>query len=142
MAKASVEVKQGKELADKFKQISKNVENEIEQALLESALMVERDAKIKCPVDLGRLRQSISSRLVEESGKPYAEVGTNVKYGKFQEYGTGKAGASSNVSTPADYEYGNSKGIPAQPFLYPAYVENKQKILKKLAKAFQKGAGL
>jgi len=122
MARASIEVQQGKELANKFKQISKSVENEIEQALFESALMIERDAKIKVPVDTGRLRASISSRLVEKSGTPYAEVGTSISYAKIQEFGSSKQ--------------------PAQPFLYPAYVENKQKILKKLAKAFKKGAGL
>jgi len=112
----------GKELAKKFNEISKDVENDIEQALLESALMVERDAKKNAPVDTGRLRASISSRLVEESGTPYAEVGTNVSYAIIQEFGSSKQ--------------------PAQPFLYPAYAENKQKILKKLAKAFKKGVGL
>jgi HK97 gp10 family phage protein len=115
-------MREGTKLAKKFSEISKNVETEIEQALVNSALIVERDAKLNCPVDSGRLRQSITHRLIDEGSNSVAEVGTNVKYGKMVEFGTSKQSA--------------------QPFLFPAYNNNKQKILKELAKAFKKGADL
>ena len=107
-----------RQLERNMQRINRNTETEIEQALTKSALIVERDAKINAPVDTGRLRASITHK-VEET---YAEVGTNVEYAKSVEFGTSKQSA--------------------QPFLFPAYNNNKQKILKELAKAFQKGAGL
>jgi HK97 gp10 family phage protein len=115
-------MREGTNLAKKFSEISKNVETEVEQALVISALIVERDAKLNCPVDSGRLRQSITHRLVDENGNSVAEVGTNVEYAKMVEFGTSKA--------------------PSQPFLFPAYNNNKQRILRELAKAFKKGCGL
>lgn len=119
---AKIGINGGKELAEKFKKISKDVENELEQALMTGGLRVERDAKIKVPVDTGRLRSSIATRLTAEGDSRYVEVGTNVKYAPYVEYGTSKQ--------------------PAQPFLYPAFAENKQKIFNDIAKAFKKGCGL
>ena len=119
----SSELSGGKKLAEDFKKIGKEVMKKEEQALLRAALIVERDAKLNAPVDTGRLRISISSRVMKKVlQKPYAEVGTNVEYAKSVEFGTSKQSA--------------------QPFLFPAYNNNKDKILKELAKAFQKGAGL
>lgn len=118
----NVGLEQGKELARNFKRISRNANNEIEVALIKSALIVERDAKINCRVDTGRLRASISHRLFDEDDIVFTEVGTNVEYAKHVEFGTSKQSA--------------------KPFLFPAYNNNKDKILKELAKAFRRGAGL
>lgn len=112
-----------KKIEEKLKKINKTATNNIEQALLNGALFVERDAKIKVPVDTGRLRQSITHK--DEnfgSNNPYVEVGTNVEYAPTVEFGSSKQSA--------------------QPFLFPAYNENRDKILKELAKAFKKGVGL
>jgi hypothetical protein len=74
-----VGIEGGKELAEKFKKISREVSNDLEQALVTGALRVERDAKKNAPVDTGRLRSSISHRLFDdENGNPVAEVGTSV----------------------------------------------------------------
>ena len=112
-----------KELAAKLKKIEKVATNEIEQALVNSALMVERDAKIKAAVDTGRMRSAINHKL-ENAGtnNPYVKIISPVEYSKFIEFGTSRQ--------------------PAKPFMYPALIENKSKILKELAKAFKKGAGL
>jgi len=118
-----IKIEGQEQLAAKFKKISKTASNEVEQALINSALMVERDAKIKVPVDTGRLRQSITHQ--DEnfgSQNPAVKVGTNVDYAPHIEYGTSKQSA--------------------KPFLRPAFEENKQKILKEIAKAMRKGCGL
>lgn len=112
-----------KQLEEKLNKINKTATNEIEQALLNGALMVERDAKKNAPVDTGRLRQSITHQHKDFGSKnPYVEVGTNIQYGSSVEFGTSKQAA--------------------QPFLFPAYNSNKSKILKELANAFKKGVGL
>jgi HK97 gp10 family phage protein len=118
-----VEVDGIKQLEATLKKINKTATNDIEQALINGALMVERDAKIKVPVDTGRLRQSITHQDHDFGSKnPYVEIGTNVDYAPPVEYGTSK--------------------MTAQPFLRPSYNENKQKILKEIAKAMRKGCGL
>jgi HK97 gp10 family phage protein len=120
---ADVEIDGQKQLESNFKKITKAATNNIEQALINSALVVERDAKINAPVDTGRLRSSISHRDDNfGSNNPAVEIFTDLEYAPFVEYGTSKQSA--------------------KPFLFPAYNNNKQKILKELAKAFKKGVGL
>lgn len=112
-----------KKLKEKLKKIEKTAANNIEQALINSALIVERDAKINAPVDTGRLRSSLSHATENlNSNNPSAIVFTNVEYAKTVELGSSKQSA--------------------QPYLFPALNSNKNKILKELAKAFKKGAGL
>ena len=118
-----VGIEGGKEIVAKFERIGREAQNEIEQALVRCGLRVERDAKKGAPVDSGRLRNSITHRLIDsETDQPVVEVGTNVEYAKFVEQGTSKQ--------------------PAQPFLLTAYLGNRKNILKELAKAVKKGAGL
>ncbi len=62
------------------------VEDGLERVIAYHARQIERKAKIKCPVDTGRLRTSITI----EFGKLYAIVGTNVEYAPHVEYGTSK----------------------------------------------------
>ncbi|SFJ17876.1 phage protein, HK97 gp10 family [Terrisporobacter glycolicus] len=81
-----------------------NITDEIDDVIntqLESAgYQIERDAKANTPVDTGRLRESITTT----SGDMEVEVGTNVEYAHFIEFGT---------------RYQN-----AQPFLEPAAESN------------------
>lgn len=58
--------------------------SQIETALEKVGLMAERNAKIACPVDTGRLRNSIS----HTHDKNTAYVGTNVEYAPYVEMGT------------------------------------------------------
>ena len=76
-----------------FKEFALSAENGVEEALLKAAMKVERDAKksfrpSNVPSEIGqfprsqtgRLRASITHRLVKEMGEVAAEVGTNVEY--------------------------------------------------------------
>jgi HK97 gp10 family phage protein len=114
---------QGAAFAATFKALYDDAQTAVEEAVLKGALRVERDAKINAPVDTGRLRASISSRLSNaDKTHVYAETGTNVKYASYVEFGTSKQ--------------------PAQPFLFPAYNQNKEKIKKDIASALKKSLGL
>lgn len=77
------------------------VEDAITKALEEIGLTAEGFAKKKCPVDTGRLRNSISHASTEDT----AYVGTNVEYAVYVEMGT--------VNTKP------------QPYLRPAVTEHK-----------------
>ena len=72
--------------------------SQIERALKHVGLLMERNAKLACPVDTGRLRNSIS----HTNDKNTAYVGTNVEYAPYVEMGT--------------------KNTKAQPFMGPAIV--------------------
>ena len=76
--------------------------SQIETALEKVGLMAERNAKIACPVDTGRLRNSIS----HTHDKNTSYVGTNVEYAPYVEMGTT-----------------NTK---AQPYLKPAIADHIQ----------------
>jgi len=70
----------------------------VEKALEEIGLTAESYAKMACPVDTGRLRNSITHKV--DMGDKAAIIGTNVEYAPYVEMGTSKA--------------------KAQPFLAPA----------------------
>lgn len=151
-----VEVEGGKELARKFAEISQKATNVVEKALVKGGLMVERDAKRLCPADTGRLRASISHRLTGAGTKnPVVEVGTNVEYAPYVEFGTRphypppgalrrwaqlhgmKPGAEFAIARKIA-----AKGTPAKPFLFPAFNANKDKVKQMVVEAIRKELGL
>lgn len=68
---------------DEFK---RGMEAALATALEEIGLIAEGYAKRACPVDTGRLRNSIT-HIVDEGGK-CAVIGTNVEYAPYVELGT------------------------------------------------------
>jgi len=97
---------------DNTDKLIKEVGSRVEQNLLKAALLVERDAKILCPVDTGTLRRSITHKIMPLNFT--AIVGSNVTYAPHVELGTYK--------------------MPAQPFLVPALHKNIAEIKKILKK--------
>lgn len=83
--------------------------------LTKVGLFVESEAKLRCPVDTGLLRNSIDS-VVEV---PSVIIGTNIDYSIFVEFGTSKQ--------------------KSQPYLLPAMVENKTKIINYIEKNLKEG---
>lgn len=65
---------------------------------------VQNRARRYCPVDTGRLRSSIQSRFGQDAHGHWGEVGTNVSYAAYVEYGT--------------------RRTKPQPFLRPALAES------------------
>lgn len=63
---------------------------ELRAVLTMLALRVEREARRRAPVDTGRLRNSITHRLYAEGDTAVAEVGTDVEYAVYQEFGTSR----------------------------------------------------
>lgn len=88
--------------------LTKQVSLKCFQAMRKICLLIEADAKRYCPVDTGRLRDSITHEIEKGKDRVTGRVGTNVVYGVFQEYGT-------------RYQSG-------KPYLRPALEKNKSKI--------------
>lgn len=72
--------------ADNRDEFKRGMEAALATALEEIGLTAEGYAKRACPVDTGRLRNSIT-HIVDEGGK-CAVIGTNVEYAPYVELGT------------------------------------------------------
>lgn len=74
-----------------------------DRALEKIGLTAERYAANLCPVDTGRLRNSITSAV--DSGEKAAYIGTNVEYAPYVEFGTSRQKAQPFL-TPAAQNHG------------------------------------
>ena len=88
----------------KLKEMKEEYPNHLDEAMDDTADAISLMAQIKVPVDTGRLRASINVQ------REYLRksIGTNVTYAKYVEFGT--------------------SGQRPQPYLRPAYEENKNRV--------------
>ena len=121
-------------------EVTMNIENlaenilpsKIQEALDKACLIVENDAKARCPSGTGQLRASIKHRVIGNEG----EVGTNVVYAPYVEFGTGiYAEAGNGRQTPWKYQDRNgnwhtTRGMTPRPYLRPALDENRAQIIQ------------
>ena len=122
----------GSEVIIQLDNISSNVLPEaIRKALEQSCLIVEGDAKVRCPVDSGQLRQSINHKVEDRTG----QVSTNVEYAPYVEIGTGiYSSEGGGRQTPWVYQdakgqWHRTSGGKPQPFMKPALEQNTSKII-------------
>jgi HK97 gp10 family phage protein len=94
-----------------LEQYDETVKDGLKTELKKCALAVQRDAKKETPVDTGRLRGSIVTD-TSNIEKYECEIGTNVEYAPYVEYGTYK--------------------MNGKPFLRPAYHTNTKKLIQKV----------
>lgn len=101
-------------LLTKLRAYATNAPLRVQAAATTSLEQMEADAKALAPVDSGRLRDSIRANL---SGRFAGNVTVGVDYAKWVELGSGR-------NAP-------------QPFLYPAYHQNKAAFLANLKQALK-----
>lgn len=105
----------------------------VKRALTQSALLVESSAKLNCPVETGTLRRSITHEFISEDT---IQVGTNMDYASYVEYGTGLFAEAGDGRQDVPWRYqdadGNwhtTSGQHPQPFIRPALEDNKKNII-------------
>jgi phage gpG-like protein len=117
------------------------IKKKMKEAMQKVAFIVHADAVERCPVDTGRLRQSL--KIIKTDDKE-AIVGTNVDYAPHVEYGTRKmikAHGQHKVTDPVTkWEAKRKRGAVGQtmPFLRPAVYFNRDKIKKIIKEAIEK----
>ncbi len=93
-----------------------NASNEV---ITNTAYQIEADAKSNIKsnktVDTGRLLGSVTTKVNSNNAMVEAEIGTNVEYANYIEYGTSK--------------------MAAKPFLNPAFENNTQNIQREIENA-------
>ena len=147
-----MEVVEGRELSKMFRRRGKRAKDAGDRALLRVASQISRDARQLVPKagghgkrPTGRLKASIAHKLIRpRDGVSDAIVGTKTYYAYFLEFGTGEAGKNSGaqaVGRHKVHKYGGGHGakggkkrsrdkigMPAHPFLGPAYRSKIQQI--------------
>ena len=84
------------------------LESQLEQALIAIGMTAETYAK-ECPVDTGRLRNSITHEV--DMGDKSVVIGTNVEYAAFVELGTSKMRARPYLRPAAESHSEEYKAI-------------------------------
>lgn len=119
---------------------------------------IRSEAQMLCPVDTGQLRNSIKTRTKIKGGELVGEVYTAAEHARYVELGTGPrgeanhAGIDPEIAAKVTYspkgwtykdkngEYRGTRGMPARPFLYPAFKSQKGNAYRKMARAVIRAA--
>ena len=122
--------------------------DDVNQAMEQACILVENEAKIKCPVDNGLLRNSITHYIEDNPNELVGVVGTNVEYAPYVEFGTGIYSSLGNGRQDrwkykdAKGEWHSTIGQHPQPYLQPALEENRREIEKMFKEQVKKGVKL
>lgn len=109
--------------------VSAYISPAVHQAVEESCALIESRAKEFCPVDTGALQSSIHTVVEDTSSTVKGTVSTGVDYAAYVEFGTGIRGAASAGAGEGPYDP-NWPGMPAQPYMRPAYDYSKAEIFE------------
>jgi len=91
----------------KYAKISKEAQSKTDNFLLKVGANIERYAKMRCPVDTGRLKASINHELVSPG---LVIVGTPAEYASYVEFGTSKMSAQPFLRPAAEQAKSQFKG--------------------------------
>ena len=111
---------------------------ELKIAMGKACAIVERSAKQKAPKNTGELRNSITSKVETDGNEVIGVVFTPLEYAPYVEYGTGlfaEEGGRKDVPWHYQDDEGNwhsTSGQKPQPFMRPAFNENREDILRLL----------
>jgi len=141
MAAIDIEIRGLKETQRNLERIVRGLRGEpYLNAMRRGTLLVQRSAKQKAPVDTGRLRASITPEVRWRGNVAIGVVGSDVKYSAFVELGTRPHFVPQQYIGRWARRHGmDDSGLfvsgKAQPFLKPAFEENKRKIVAMLEAA-------
>lgn len=149
----SIEVKGLEALMAKLESLGGDVDKAMKKGTLSAAGRVKSSAKMRCPADTGDLRASIHSEYKRDGDTHIGIVSTNKEYAPHVEFGTGPTG-NGTYPYPVDVlQYKADKwrvsfidkdgklihcwtaGQKAQPFMYPALLENRENIIASYERA-------
>lgn len=96
MARRTVQV-----VFNNFPKLAAALPREVGIIVKETVLGIEETAKRAVPVDTGKLRASLQG---EMTGPTSGQVGTNIEYAPYVEFGTEKMGAQPYLTPAAEVE--------------------------------------
>lgn len=124
-------------VVDNSKAVKSAIYEVSKRAMLSACLLVESQAKALAKVgNTGELRDKISHNITETNDGLIGQVGSPLIYAIYKEFGTGEfaengAGRKGGWVYPtADGKFYFTRGMKPQPFLRPAFRQNKANIQK------------
>lgn len=143
-AKLEIEITGVKEALNKVKGNFNKIADEIDMEMGDGVERIVAQAKTLLPANFSRLRSSL---YVTKLGKFNYELGSNVNYAAYVEFGTGGYAAKYVPSLEPEwqafaltYKTPNPGNLPANPYLYPSIIIGQQNILKNINLIIQKYA--
>lgn len=130
------------------KKLNKMQQADITETMKQACVYVEGEAKVRCPVNDGQLRQSITSQVEAAGTEVRGYVGTNVEYAPYVHQGTGIYAVNGDGRKDrwsyqdANGEWHSTIGQKPNPFLEKALDENREEVKKILQEGFRKEMGL
>ena len=114
------------------------LENAQKRGLILAGKLIAQRATNKAPIDTGRLKRSITHSQPIQLGPAHfaIEIGTNVEYAIYQEFGTGNKSIRPEFSKNP-----NKPGIPPHPYLTPAMEESKADVIELIKSNIIKALG-
>lgn len=126
-------------LSKALKKWGNQIEDEIKRIVVETATIIQTEARARAPVDSGYLRQSIEVEVL--NGGLTAIVTVDASYSVFIEYGTGIYAKNGNGNKDGWVFYSEkhgefvfTRGMEAQPFWAPAIEVGRQYFKKEMKK--------
>lgn len=126
-----------KELIRDIDKVTDNIVKGLDQEIAASGEQIARDAKRAVPKDTGALASAISSERKKELDY---EITAQKEYASYVEVGTGGLVDLPNIEGAEAY-FMQFKGegirqvnVPPRPFLFPAYEEERKKLIDRIKK--------
>lgn len=118
---------------------SLDIKKAIKKGITKTTYNCQSMAKRNAPVDTGNLRTSIHAKVKEEGDTVTGTVEPTIEYAPYLEFGTGQKGMSSSIERPEGIHYSADwKGQDAQPYMYPAYLDQREKLVPNIKKELDK----
>ena len=105
--------------------VSRLTERELPLAMRRIGSRARDVAQSMAPVRTSRLRTSIASQTGRDGSTYWAQIGTNVEYGPYVEYGTGRRGSDMYDTTDGLVFRGDWPGMGPEPYIRPALYDHK-----------------
>lgn len=146
MITAKVNIRDLNRLSQKLKRFDSKLKVDVAKDLAEGAINIDRGAKERAPVNVGRLRAAIYFEKRRSNGLLW-EVGTRVKYAPYMEFGTGRKvnltqlrAAGFPDSYAAQFKGRGIKQVNIQPkpFFFPSVNEETPKLFNRIQKTLKR----
>ena len=126
-------------LCEAINKQGKNIKGSIKKGVTQTTVKCSKIAKNLAPVKTGQLKASIDFDIKETGDSILGEVEPTVEHAIYPEFGTGKRGMSSDIERPESIHYSaNWEGQSAHPYMYPAYLQTRDDLVKNIEKELKK----
>lgn len=140
--KIDVKISGNQAILNRLRELSSQAVSVVADEVEATTMDIHRDAVARVPVDTGRLKGSLTPVVLKQGEKVTGEVGTNVQYAPYVEFGTGgKVNIPQGLESYAARFKGKGErqvNLPARPYLFNSGFDNINKMMERLRAGLKK----